>query len=170
MRRFAIALTIACLATFTAFPAMGAGVKIGVIDFQRVLKESKAGKAAQAEIKQKAEQLEASLQQKGNEIEDLQNQLEREALVMSQEKREEKAREIRIKINDAKSLQKKYRSDFKEFEGRLINRIQKEFFDIVGDIGKREGFTLVLEKIGVLYAEDSVDITDKLIREYDRRH
>lgn len=169
MRRFAIALTVACLATLLALPAMGADIKIGVIDFQRVLKESRAGKAAQDEIKRKAEQLEASLQQKGNEIQSLQDQLERDALVMSSEKREEKAREIRIKINDAKSLQKKYRNDFKAFEARLVQRIQKEFFDIVEDIGKREGFTLIMEKMGILYAENSVDITDKMIREYDRR-
>ncbi len=89
---------------------------------------------------------------------------------MSSEKREEKAREIRIKINDAKSLQKKYRNDFKAFEARLIQRIQKEFFDIVENIGKREGFTLIMEKMGILYAENSVDITDKMIREYDRRN
>ncbi len=169
MRRGTIALTIGFLAVLLALPALAADIKIGVIDFQRVLKESKAGKAAQEEIKRKAEDLESSLKRKGQEIEGLQNQLEREALVMSREKREEKAREIRIKINDAKSLQKKYRNDFKEFEGRLIKRIQKEFFDLVEDIGQREGFTIIIEKVGVLYARNTIDITDKLIREYDRR-
>lgn len=169
MQKIAIALTAGILALLLAMPAYAANVKIGVIDFQRVLRESKAGKAAQAEIKQKAEGLEASLKQEGEEIEKLQNQLEREALAMSRDKREEKAREIRIKINDAKSLQKKYRNDFQEFEARLIKRIQKEFFDLVEDFGKRQGFTIILEKIGVLYVQDAVDVTDQLIREYDRR-
>jgi outer membrane protein len=169
MRRIAIALTTGVMTLLLALPALGADAKIGVIDFQKVLKESKAGKAAQEEIRKKAEGLEASLKQKGREIEDLQSQLQRDALVMSSDKREEKAREIRIKINDAKTLQKKYQNDFKAFEARLIKRIQKEFFDLVEDIGRREGYTLILEKVGVLYNREAVDITDQLIRAYDRQ-
>jgi outer membrane protein len=169
MRRIAIALTTGVLTLMLALPTFGADVKIGVIDFQKVLKESKAGKAAQEEIKRKAEGLEASLKRKGKEIEDLQSQLQRDALVMSSDKREEKAREIRIKINDAKTLQKKYQNDFKAFEARLIKRIQKEFFELVEEIGRRDGYTLILEKVGVLYNRETVDITDQLIRAYDRR-
>lgn len=169
MRRIAFTVITCLLSLLLVVPAFGADVKIGVIDFQQVLKESRAGKAAQQEIKQKAEELEASLKRKGDEIEGLQSQLQRDALVMSSEKREEKAREIRIKINDAKTLQKKYQNDFKAFEARLIQRIQKEFFDLVEDIGKRDGYTLILEKVGVLYNRDAVDITDQLIRAYDRQ-
>ncbi len=169
MRRIAIALKIGVLVLLLALPAFGADAKIGVVDFQRVLKESKAGKAAQEEIKRKAEEFESNLKQKGQEIENLQSQLERDSLVMSRDKREEKAREIRIKVGDAKALQQKYRDDFKAFEAQIIQRIQKEFFDLVEDIGKREGFTIIIEKIGVLYARDAVDITDQLIRAYDRR-
>ena len=44
--------------------------------------------------------MELELKQKGGEIEELRKQLERESMVMSKEKREEKEREIRIKLND----------------------------------------------------------------------
>ena len=143
--------------------------KIGVVDFQRVLKESAAGKAAQEEITRKGKEMEASLQEKKDEIDDLRSRMERESLVMNRDQREEKEREIRIKINDAKSLQKKYMEDFKGYEARLIQKIQQEFFDLVEEIGKQEGYTLILEKVGVLYAADAVDITDELIRQYDAR-
>jgi len=149
--------------------ALAADVKIGVIDFQRVLKESAAGKAAQEEITQKGKEMEASLQEKKDEIDELRSRLERESLVMNRDQREEKEREIRIKINDAKSLQKKYMEDFKGYEARLIKKIQQEFFDMVEEIGKQEGYTLILERVGVLYAADAVDITDELIRQYDAR-
>ncbi len=147
-----------------------ADFKLGIVDFQQILKESRAGKAAQTEIARKAKGMESDFEAKKNEIEAMRNQLEKDALVMSRDRREEKEREIRIKINDAKTLQKKYMEDFKEAEAQVIRRIQKDFFDLVGEIGKREGYTLIIEKLGVLYSQDAVDITDKLIREYDARY
>ncbi len=169
MKRVLMTAAAVMISLAMATGAMAADLRIGVIDFQRVLKESRAGIAAQDEIKRKADELESGLRAKGEEIDALQKQLEREALVLSQEKRQEKERDIRIKINDAKTLQKTYRDDFKIFEVQLIKRIQKEFFDLVESIGKRDGYTMILEKVGVLYIQDSVDITDRLIAEYDRK-
>lgn len=170
MQKFFTAATAALLILFTAAVGHSADpAKIGVVDFQRVLKESTAGKAAQEEITQKGKEMEASLQGKKDEIEDLKSRLERESLVMNRDQREEKEREIRIKINDAKSLQKKYMEDFKQYEARLITKIQQEFFELVEEIGKQDGYTLILERVGVLYGADAVDITDEMIRRYNAR-
>ncbi len=75
-------------------------IKIGVIDFQKILETSSAGKAAQVDIKKVGKQLEADLKKKETEIEAIKSRLDREALVMSREMREEKEREGRIKLND----------------------------------------------------------------------
>jgi outer membrane protein len=143
--------------------------KIGIVDFERVLKTSSAGKKATAEINNQGKKIEADLKQKGEEIEAIKNKLEREALVMSKEMREEKEREIRIKINDFKSLQKRYVAEFKEHEKRLVGRIQEEILKIVDEMGKQEGFLLILEKreAGVMYFPNSIDITDRLIQKYN---
>ena len=155
---------------FLVASSYGADVaKIGVVDFQRILETSSAGKMAMAEISKRGAKMEADLKRKGEEIEKLRKKLEREALVMSKEMREEKEREVRININDFKSLQKKYMADFKQYEKRLVNRIQKEILEIVAKIGKKEGFLLILEKRegGVLYSPNTIDITDKLIQQYN---
>ncbi|MBN1931216.1 MAG: OmpH family outer membrane protein [Desulfobacterales bacterium] len=143
--------------------------KIGVVDFQRILETSSAGKDAQIEINKQGKKMEADLKEKGDEIEELKKKLERETLVMSKEMREEKEREVRIKINDFKTLQKKYLDDFKGFEAKLVRRIQEAVFNLVDDIGKKEGYLLIVEKRqgGVLYAPNSIDITDQLIQQYN---
>ena len=149
---------------------MGADVaKIGVIDFQRVLMTSSEGKKAQGEINRKGKKMETELKQKGDAIEKIKKQLEREALVISKAKREEREREIRIKINDLKSLQKRYMQDFKTHEQRLVQRIQKSMKKIIDDLGKKEGYLLIIEKRqgGVLYFRQSIDLTDRLIMEYN---
>lgn len=143
--------------------------KIGIVDFQRILKTSSAGKKATAEINNQGKKIEADLKKKGEEIEATKNKLEREALVMSKEMREEKEREIRIKINDFKTLQKRHVAEFKEHEKRLVGRIQEEMLTIIDEMGKQEGFLLILEKreAGVMYSPNTIDITDRLIQKYN---
>ena len=160
--------TVICFCLLAS--SYGADVaKIGIVDFQRILKTSSAGKKATAEINKRGKKIEADLKKKGEEIEATKNKLERESLVMSREMREEKEREIRIKINDFKSLQKRYVAEFKENEKRLVGRIQEEILTIIDEMGKKEGFLLILEKreAGVMYSPNTIDITDRLIQKYN---
>lgn len=145
----------------------GADDKIGIIDFQKVLKESKGGKAAKAEIETEGKRMEGKLKNQGEELEKMKKKLEAEILVMSRDMRENKEREFRIKVNDFKSLQKKYAQDFKGFEAKIIKKVQKEVFGLVEKIGKKGGYKLILERSAVLYYPDAIDITDILIKEYN---
>ncbi len=146
--------------------------KIGVVDFQRILETSSAGKSAVAKIEKQGERMKAELMKKGAEIEEIQKKLEREALVMSKEMRDEKQRAVRIKINDFKILEKKYRLEFQQIENRLVTRIKKDIFELVEEMGKKEGYLLIVEKreAGVLYIPKTIDLTDKLIRQYNKKY
>ena len=158
------------LLLFASFVEAADVAKIGVLDFQKVLQNSSAGKYAQAEISKKGKQMESELAQKGASIEEKKKQIERESLVMSKEMREEKQREIRIQINDLKSMQQRYTREFKEFENRLVKRIRQEVVKIIDEIGKSEGFLMIVErKTGeVIYTPTSVDITDAFIKKYNK--
>jgi outer membrane protein len=144
--------------------------KIGVANLQRVLEASNQGKSAQEEIKKQKVKMEQELTQKGGEIEELRKQLERESMVMSKEKREEKEREIRIKINDFKSLDKSYRTQLKNLEKKLVNSLLKEVSTLVMEIGKKEGYLLIINNTGVMYSPGSINITDQLIKELNARY
>jgi len=160
--------TVMCFCLLAS--SYGADVaKIGIVDFQRILKTSSAGKKATDEINKQGKKIEADLKKKGEEIEATKNNFEREALVMSKEMREEKEREIRINVNDFKILQKRYVAEFKEHEKRLVGRIQEEMLTIIDEMGKQEGFLLILEKreAGVMYSPNTIDITDRLIQKYN---
>ena len=143
--------------------------KIGVIDLQKILETSGAGKSIQAELKKQKEQMETDLKQKGAEIEKINKRLERESMVMSKEMREEKEREQRIKINDFKSLQKKYRSDLQKLEVEMMNQLQQDIKELVDGIGKKEGYLLIINKYSVLYSPGSIDITEDLIKKLNAK-
>ena len=166
----------ACVITFFIFVlfnnvSFAADVaKIGVIDLQKILETSAAGKAIQAELKVEKDKMEADLKKKGAEIENIRKRLERESMVMGKEMREEKERESRIKINDFKSLQKKYRSSLQKLEGSLMEQLKIDIDEIVKEIGKKGGYLLIINKFGVLYSPNSIEITDNVIGKLNAKY
>jgi outer membrane protein len=144
--------------------------KIGIVDLQRVLETSNPGKSAQAEIKKQKDAMEQELKAKGAEIEQLRMQFERESMVMSKEKREEKERESRIKINDFKSLQQRYRSELQGLEQKLVSQLRDQVNALVTEIGKKEGYLLIINNFSVMYAPGSIDITDQIIKQMNEKY
>jgi outer membrane protein len=158
------------LSAFVNLQAAGVS-KIGLVDFQKILDNSTAGKAAQAEINKKGEAMESEIRKMGEEVESLKDNLEREALVMSREAKEEKERELRIKISDFRDLQNKHMQTFKEAERNLVQKIQVEVMDLLKEIGAKENYQLIIERreSGALYFLDSMDLTDQIIEAYNKK-
>lgn len=169
MKAVRIAFITAVIALLWANVSFSANTKIGVVDFERIIQESTAGRAARAEIEKEKEQIESKVRETGRQIEDLKSKLEAEALVMSKEMREQKGREFRIKVNDFKELQKKSAQDFRAFEAKIIQRIQKDVFEIVKQIGDKGNYLLIIEKGAVLYYPDAIDVTDELLKRYNAK-
>ena len=169
MRTFKVSLIFFVISfIFLVVSANAADVaKIGVVDFQKILGTSVAGKQAKTEIQKQGNKMETDLKDKYAEIEEIKKKIEHDAVVMSKEMREEKERDLRIKINDLKTLQKRYENEFRDVEKNFVTRIKKEVFDIVQKIGKEEGYLLIIDSAGVIYLPNTVDVTDKVIQKYN---
>jgi len=143
--------------------------KIGVIDFQKIFKDSSAGKMTQKELSEKGKELQKKLGDEKIQLEEIKKNFEREALVLSPEKQGEKQREFRIRVNDFKKMQEDYSREFKRLEVELLNKIQKEVVLIAEEIGKKDGFSMIFEKktAGIIYNVDQLDITDKVVKQYN---
>ena len=127
----------------SATPSYAADVaKIGVIDSQKILMTSDAGKAVQALINKEGRIMEADLKKTGEEIEKAKAQLEKEAMVMSRDVRDQKERELRIKINDIKTQQKKFRQKLQSIERKKLDELRKDILKVAQEIGKKEGYLL----------------------------
>ena len=163
--RIGVIATAVVLYLAAGFPAHAADVKIAVVNLQTVLETSTAGKAAQDQLKSQRDKLEADLKTKSNELQELEKRLQRDSMVMSKETREDKEREFRIKASDFQALQKKYRSDLQDLERELMGELQKDVSSLVTEIGKKEGYQLIISSIGVLYTQPSIDITARLVQE-----
>ena len=162
-------LLVVGLVFVLSVPAFGAGaVKIGVIDFQKILQDSKAGQAVQAELQKQGQDMEQQLKTKGDDIDKLSQQLDSDAMVMSRDKREEKQRDLQIKKYDYQSLQQKYQSKLRNLQMKYMQKLQSDVVALTTKIGKREGYLLIIDKNAAVYNPDSIDITDEVIKEYNK--
>jgi outer membrane protein len=164
---FPAVLIIAAMFTCSAFA--GDATKIGVVSFEKIIQESSAGKVMQKDLKAKLEQLQGKLQAEEKKVQDMSVALEREALVLSSEKKLERQRELRDKADDLKKMNADYTQEMKILQNKRVNQIQKDVFDITNKIGKTQGYIVIIERkiAGVIYAADKVDITDEIIKEYN---
>jgi len=158
-----------CLLVFSGI-AYGAEVpKIAVIDLQKVIDNSEAGKRSSEEIKSQGKKMENTLKDKGAEIEQLQTTLDQKALVLSDEARGEKEKDLREKVSDLKALQRRYQDALRDLNASFSKQIMKDVFEIAEGIGKEEGYTLIIDRRagGVIYSPDTIDITDKITEKYN---
>jgi outer membrane protein len=169
MKKFLIAIITLAFVAITSLAFAADVAKIGVVDFEKILKESSAGKLTQKELRAKGEGFQGKLKKEKDSLDAISKAFEREALVLSPEKKREKEREFRIRVNDFKKMQEDYTKTLRRFEMELINKMQKDVFQIANEMGKQDGFLLIIERktAGVIYMPSKVDITDALITKYN---
>jgi len=170
MKQKAVIITTMIFILSLSLSAFAADVaKIGVIDFQKILNESSAGKMTRKDITSRGAEFQEKLKAEKDQLDEMKKAFEREALVLSPEKQAEKQREFRIRVNDFKKMQTDFGQQFKQLEMKLLNKIQGEVFKIANEIGKEEGYLLILEKKagGVVYHPEQIDITEKIIKRYN---
>lgn len=160
-------LSAAALFSTTAYAADVA--KIGVINFEKIMNDSSAGKVSQKELKAKWTELQKKLNQEKQSVEEFSLAIERESLVLSPEKKRAKQRELEDRVNDLKRMNADFTEEFQILQNENINQIQKDVFEIVNEMGKKQGYLLIVERKvgGVLYAPAQVDITDEVIKLYN---
>ncbi|MFH2012933.1 MAG: OmpH family outer membrane protein [Pseudomonadota bacterium] len=164
-----IALSVALFFPNFAFGADT--VKIGYIDLQSALNMSDAGKEAKKMFSEKAEKVQKTLEAKQDELKKLKESLEKQNLILSEKARTEKEKEYQKKLKDFERLYKDSSDEFKREEMEISNKIINELVKIVNKIGKEDNYTIILEKTrsSVLYASDTVDLTDKVIKAHNEQ-
>jgi outer membrane protein len=154
-----------------AVPAFAQDLKLGYVDLQRALNESDAGKKAKDEFKVQVEKLQGSLKRKKDQLDGLKEQLEKKAAVMKDEERANLEEDYRKKLRDFEREYKDSQADLQRKDNELTGVIIKDLQDVIRDYGEREGYTMIFEasSSAVLYGKKSADVTEDIMREYDRK-
>ena len=168
MRRFLL-LAAGFFMLFTFSLSAYAQQKVAYIDIKLVIRDSKAGKAANASFQKEVEAKRAVINQKRKALEDMRQDVIQNGAVMSESKRRKLAETIEKKQKDMDRTTEDSRLELRRREVELTQNVIKEIEVIVKKIGQQEGFDLIVEKngAGIIYGSSSLDITQKVISVYD---
>lgn len=162
--------TAAPAAPAPALAASPAGAKIGYIDVQRVLARSAAGVAAREQLEREKATMQKEMDGKRQELEKLREELEKKGPLMNADARREKQDQFDRKRRDAARLADDLQKELEKKEQGLLQKVLAEVSTVIERVGKEKGYWLIVEKRGavVLYASNDADLTDEIIRAYDR--
>jgi outer membrane protein len=162
--------TVLALMFALLLPAMAAAQegKIGYVDLQRALSESDAGKRAKDKFKGEVDRLQAKLKKQKDEIDALKEQLEKKASVMKASEREEMEDDFRKKMRDFEREYKDSQADLQKKDNDITGVILRDLQKVIQDLGQREGYSMIVEMNSLLFADRSLDLTERVISEYDK--
>jgi outer membrane protein len=142
---------------------------VAVIDVNKVLSTSAAGKAAAARLKQLQEAKLAQGQKMDEEIKALDNEINTKKISLS----EEKLADMQKQLSDKKIAMQRFAQDadreLGEARDRVMADLNGKIMPVVDKIGKEMGLAAIFNKFesGLIYASDAIDITDTVIKEFN---
>jgi len=162
-----VLLTILLLAT----PALAVDNKIGYVDLQKALNTSEAGKAAKERISKKVKEYEGTIDTRQKEIKKLKEELEKQAMLLSEDARGAKERDYQQKVKEFQRFTKDIQEELQQKDNDFTKQILEELFKVIKEVGEKEGYTLILEQSesSILYADEKVNLTDKVIKAFDAK-
>jgi len=164
-------LTVAAvMVALLASAAAAAEVRLAYVDLQRALNECNAGKKARNQFRGEIEELQGKLQRQQSEVQALKDELEKKGMLMRDDERRNLQDEYAAKLREFESAYKNDKDLLQQKDNEITGAILKDLAYVVRNLGERDGYTAVLEKGSLLYAVPSIDITDQVIREYNREN
>src|SRR5262245_38602942 len=148
-----------------------AEIKIGVVDLQRALNESDAGKRAKTDFKARVDKLEGQLKGQKDELDRLKEELERKAVVMRDDERRKLATDFEKKRLDLKSKFEEAQGELQKKDQELTGQIIEGLTQVIKQIAESESYTMVIElsSSGVLYHANSIDLTEQVLAAYNAK-
>jgi outer membrane protein len=149
--------------------AVSAQVKIGFIDVQRAISESVAGKRAKENFQAQVKKAEGDLLKEKNEIEKLKGELDKKGPLLKEDERRNLEGDLQRRYVNYQRSMTDHQQELRQKEGQMTADILKELEKIVNEVGKAEKFTLILERSQILYSDQGIDITNKVIEVFNSR-
>jgi outer membrane protein len=150
-------------------PALGQSIKIGFVNIQKAISESKAGERARKRFEGDIKSKEAALVKEKQAIERMKRDLDKKALLLKADERLKVQREFQRRVRDYERQMTDAQEELQVKEREMTAEILKGLQTIVQEIGKSRKFTLILDRSQLLYTDKGIDITNDVIQLYNRR-
>ena len=172
MKRLALALAmLGCGLAASPFVAStfahaasggGDGTRVGVIDIEKTLYETPAGKRASDKFDKTRQAKQGELDKQQKQLQQDAADLDKQASMYKPDVLKQKRDELEKKFVDLQQLYMKLERDLAGERANLIQDLLKQASPIIEDIAKQDGVDLIVDQSAVLWADKKIDLTEKL--------
>jgi outer membrane protein len=171
--------TVSVVLGLLVFPALARSLdeppaapgKIGLINIQAAIASTEEGKKTLGDIQKKYEPRRNDLERQQQEINALQDQLQKQQTTLSDEERLRLTRELDEKQRLFKRAQEDAQADYQNDNQEAVRRIGQKMVRVINDYAQQNGFALVLDpaavQLPVYFAARGLDLTDAIVKRYD---
>jgi Skp family chaperone for outer membrane proteins len=137
---------------------------IAIVDVQRVLGESAAGKSIQAQLETEGRKIRDQITRLEDELKNGENELKRQRSVMAPDAFNEQAQALQRRQAEAQRIVQDRRDAFTKGQNDAVNVVGDNIRDIVQQLAAERHIGMVLRKEVVMsIADKNMDITDDVI-------
>jgi outer membrane protein len=159
LKQFAVSLILA--SAFAAVPAL-AETKIGFVNTERLLREAPLSVTAQKKLEREFATREQDLQKLAKQARELQAQLDKDGVTMSDSERKTKERDLGNLNRELQRQGREFREDLNLRRNEELGQIQERARKAIQDIARAEKFDLIVEQ--AVYVDPKSDITDRVMK------
>jgi outer membrane protein len=154
-------------------PVMAAEEKapltISVVDVQMLLEKATAVTKIRDQIDKKAEEFKKEFTKKEEYFKKKYEDLEKQKTVLSKEAYDKKTEDLQKELADAQKKVQENRTSLDKAHNEAMQKVEAAFTDIVKEEAKKNNVKIVIHKSQTVYAEDSLDITAKVIEALNKK-
>lgn len=153
---------IACTASLAAD-------RVGYIDLQRLVNESKAGKAARADIQKLRKEKETIIADLSARITKLKGLIDEKGTTMAPREKRQQVDELQKLYKEYQRLVADARDDITREDRELVSIILEKADSVLKKVAQKGKYAVILKDPKAIgYLDPSIDITDKVLKELNR--
>ncbi|GAB4229996.1 MAG: hypothetical protein OHK0028_04240 [Deltaproteobacteria bacterium] len=165
MRKSGIIAAMVLASAVFAANSPAEGLRIAVIDVNRILNESDAGQAAKKKMEARYEELKKTIEAKQEDARKLKEEIDKQKVMVGKEKLKEKEDALQSKVNELRQLTQEGEREMQSRQGELTREVLKSIEAKIDTVVKADHLDLVLEKsAGVIHFKESMDITKRVLK------
>ena len=150
-----------------------AEIKIGYVDSNEIMSKFEEVRQVQVDLEKEQRRLENEFNNLVGQLDSLQQDYERQRLLMSETRRQEKENEIINMKKSAEEFQlKKFGPEGEIYrkQNELLKPVLKKIDDAIQKVGSEQGYDFILDAMSgaLLYALDSHNLTEDVMDELSK--
>lgn len=146
-----------------------AETRIGFVNIAQVLKEAPQADAARKKLEAEFAPRDEKIVAMQRKLKQLEEELARDADIMSDEVRKKKERQIVLEKREIKRTREEFNEDLNIRRNDELNKLQKLVYDTIVKLAKDEKYDLVVGD-NVIFAADTVDLSKKVLERLNAQY